>query len=108
VVTFGLGFPFLRRRLIQFAAESHSYGTTRFALPEGFKKPFIRPISWSSASPSFSRGVGRLLCRGERDRRRTRKGGADKPGWMPTAIIAGVVVFYAFLFLQSPTSGRAP
>src|SRR5207249_3040396 len=43
VVTFGLGFPFLRRRLVQFAAESHSYGTTRFALPEGFKKPFIRP-----------------------------------------------------------------
>src|SRR5712691_2779560 len=43
VVTFGLGFPFLRRRLVQFAAVSHSYGTTRFALDKGFKKPFVRP-----------------------------------------------------------------
>src|SRR5712672_2612070 len=43
LVTLGLGFPFLRRRLVQFAMENHSYGTTRFALAEGFKKPFVRP-----------------------------------------------------------------
>jgi len=101
VVTFGLGFPFLRRRLVQFAAESHSYGTTRFALPEGFKKPFIRPyfvvigvsILLGVVLVAFFAAVGVIAGA-------SAKAGADKPGWMPTAIIAGVVVFYALLFLQ--------
>ena len=101
VVTLGLGFPFLRRRLVQFAMESHSYGTTRFALAEGFKKPFIRPyfvvfgvyILLGVAMAAFFAVVG-VIAAG------SAKPGGDKPAWMSVAIIAGVVVFYVLLFLQ--------
>lgn len=41
LVTLFLAFPFFRRRMIQFVAENHSYGTTRFELGDGFRKPFI-------------------------------------------------------------------
>jgi len=41
LVTLFLAFPFFRRRMIQFLAENHSYGTTRFELTDGFRKPFI-------------------------------------------------------------------
>jgi uncharacterized membrane protein YjgN (DUF898 family) len=41
-VTLGLAYPFLKRRLVQFAMQHHSYGTTRFALADTFKGPFIR------------------------------------------------------------------
>jgi len=101
VVTLGLGFPFLRRRLVQFAAESHSYGTTRFALAEGFKRLFVRPyfvamgvsILLGLALVAFFAAVG-VIAGG------SAKAGTVRPGWMSTAIIAGVVVFYALLFLQ--------
>ena len=100
LVTLGLGFPFLRRRLVQFAMESHSYGTTRFALAEGFKKPFVRPyfvvigisILLGVALIAFFATVGVIAG--------APKPGTDRPAWMSTAIIAGVVVFYALLFLQ--------
>ena len=100
VVTLGLGFPFLRRRLVQFAAESHSYGTTRFALAEGFKKLFVRPyfvamgvsILLGLALVAFFVAVGVIAG--------APKPGAGAPAWMPAAMIAGVVVFYALLFLQ--------
>jgi uncharacterized membrane protein YjgN (DUF898 family) len=41
MVTLFLGFPFLKRRMTRFVAENHAYGTTRFALGEGFGKPFV-------------------------------------------------------------------
>jgi len=41
LVTLFLAFPFLRRRMIQFVAENHAYGRTRFELTDGFRKPFI-------------------------------------------------------------------
>src|SRR5882762_908642 len=93
LVTLALGFPFLRRRLVQFAAESHSYGTTRFALAEGFKKPFIRPyfvvfgvaILLGVAFVAFVMAVSVIAGA-------SAKAGADKPAWIPTAIIAGAVV----------------
>ena len=101
LVTLGLGFPFLRRRLVQFAAVSHSYGTTRFALDERFKKPFVRPyfvvigVSFllGIALVAFFAGVGVVAGAGA-------KPGTNMPGWMSTAMIAGVVVFYALIFLQ--------
>ena len=101
LVTLGLGFPFLRRRLVQFAAESHSYGTTRFALDEGFKKPFVRPyfvvigVSFllGIALVVFFAGVGIVAGANA-------KAGARVPAWMPSAMIAGAVVFYALIFLQ--------
>ena len=37
----GLAYPYFKRRLVQFAVQHHSYGTTRFALSDAFKKPFI-------------------------------------------------------------------
>jgi uncharacterized membrane protein YjgN (DUF898 family) len=100
LVTLGIGFPFLRRRLVQFAAESHSYGTTRFALDEGFKKPFVRPyfvaigvsiLLGMVLAASFA-VVGVIAG--------APKPGARVPAWMPSAMIAGVVVFYALLFIQ--------
>jgi uncharacterized membrane protein YjgN (DUF898 family) len=102
VVTFGLGFPFLRRRLVQFAMESHSYGTTRFALAGRFKRLFVHPyfvvigvsILLGVLLFAFFALVG-VIAGG------SAKAGGDKPGWIPTAIIAGVVVFYALLFLQA-------
>jgi len=101
LVTLALGFPFFRRRLIQFAAESHSYGTTRLALAEGFKRPFVRPyfvvigvsILLGVVLVAFFAAVGVIAGASV-------KADTARPGWMPTAIIAGVVVFYAFLFLQ--------
>jgi len=101
LVTLGFGFPFLRRRLVQFAAESHSYGTTRFALAEGFKKLFVRPyfvvfgVSFllGIALLVFFAGMGVVAGAGA-------KAGSGRPQWMPMAIIAGVAVFYALLFLQ--------
>ena len=101
-VTLGLGFPFLRRRLVQFAMESHSYGTTRFALAEGFKKLFVRPyfvvigvsVLLGLVLVAFFAVVG-VIAGGPA------KSGADKPAWISAAIIAGVVVFYALLFLQA-------
>jgi uncharacterized membrane protein YjgN (DUF898 family) len=41
LVTLFIAFPFFRRRLTQFIAEHHSYGTTPFTLGEGFKGPFV-------------------------------------------------------------------
>jgi len=100
LVTLGLGFPFLRRRLVQFAAVSHSYGRTRFALDEGFKKPFVRPyfvvigvsilLGMVLAASFAVLGVVAGAT----------KPGAGVPAWMPSAMIAAVVVFYALLFLQ--------
>ncbi len=100
LVTLGLAFPFLRRRLVQFAMESHSYGTTRFALAQGFKKSFVRPyfvaigvsILLGVVLVAFFAAVGVIAGASV-------KADTAKPGWMPTAIIAGVVVFYALLFL---------
>ncbi len=100
LVTLGLGFPFLRRRLVQFAAVSHSYGTTRFALAEGFKKLFVRPyfvaigvsILLGVVLVAFFAAVGVIAGA-------PAKPGTGNPGWVPTAIIAGVVMFYALLFL---------
>ncbi len=101
LVTLGLGFPFLRRRLVQFAMENHSYGTTRFALAEGFKKPFVRPY-FVAMGVSVLLGVALVVfvvavsvIAGA-----SAKAGAPKPTWMSTALVAGVVVFYALLFLQ--------
>jgi uncharacterized membrane protein YjgN (DUF898 family) len=97
LVTLGLGFPFLRRRLVQFAAVSHSYGTTRFALDEGFKKPFVRPY-FVVIGVSFLLVlvfVAAIMLAGVRA-----KAGAGVAAWMPMAMIAAVVVFYALLFLQ--------
>ena len=101
LVTLGFGFPFLRRRLVQFAMESHSYGTTRFALAEGFKKLFVRPyfvvfgvsFLFGIALLVFFAGMGVVAGAGA-------KAGSGRQQWMPMAIIAGVVVFYALLFLQ--------
>ena len=101
VVTLGLGFPFLRRRLVQFAMESHSYGTTRFALAGRFKRLFIQPyfvvigvsILLGVVLVAFFALVGVIAG--------AAKPGADKPTWLPAALIAGVVVFYALLFLQA-------
>jgi uncharacterized membrane protein YjgN (DUF898 family) len=42
LVFFGLSYPYFKRRLVQFAMQHHSYGTTRFALSDSFKKPFVR------------------------------------------------------------------
>ncbi len=100
VVTLGLGFPFLRRRLVQFAAESHSYGTTPCALADGFKKLFVRPyfvaigvsILLGVVLVAFFAAVGVIAGA-------PAKPGTGNPGWVPTAIIAGVVMFYALLFL---------
>src|SRR5258708_2753635 len=36
----GILYPYLKHRLIRFAAENHCYGTTRFEIAD-FKKPFI-------------------------------------------------------------------
>src|SRR5256885_7424605 len=99
VVTLGLGFPFLRRRLVQFAAESHSYGTTRFALAEGFKRLFVRPyfvamgvsILLGLALVAFVAAVG-VIARG------SAKAGTGRPGWVSTAVIAGGVVVSVLLF----------
>lgn len=101
LVTLGLGFPFLRRRLVQFAMENHSYGTTRFALAEGFKKPFVRPyfvamgvaVLLGVALVAFVVAVSVIAGA-------SAKAGAPKPAWLSTALVAGVVVFYALLFLQ--------
>jgi len=100
LVTLGLGFPFLRRRLVQFAAVSHSYGRTRFALDEGFKKTFVRPY-FVVIGVSVLLGVMlaaffavMIVVAG------APKPGAGVPAWMSTAMIAGVVAFYALLFLQ--------
>jgi uncharacterized membrane protein YjgN (DUF898 family) len=41
LVTFFFAFPFLKRRLTQFAFENHAYGVTRFVLGEGFNRPFV-------------------------------------------------------------------
>ena len=41
MVTFFFGFPFMKRRLTQFAFENHAYGVTRFELGDGFKRPFV-------------------------------------------------------------------
>ena len=41
LVTLGLAYPYLKRRLVRFLAERHAYGTTPFALDAGFGKPFI-------------------------------------------------------------------
>src|SRR5256885_9884418 len=99
VVTLGLGFPFLRRRLVQFAAESHSYGTTRFALAEGFKKLFIRPyfvamgvsILLGLALVAFFAAVGVIA-------RRSANAGPGPTRWSSTAVIAGGVVVSVLLF----------
>jgi uncharacterized membrane protein YjgN (DUF898 family) len=47
VVTLGIAliaYPYFKRRLIQFAAENHYFGTTQFSIAE-FKKAFIKAYS---------------------------------------------------------------
>jgi uncharacterized membrane protein YjgN (DUF898 family) len=100
-VTLGLAYPFLKRRLVQFAMENHSYGTTRFALDEGFKKPFVRPY-FVVFGVSILLGlalVGAFVAAGIFAGGTAKPGGAP-PAWLPTAIFASIVAFYAILFLE--------
>jgi uncharacterized membrane protein YjgN (DUF898 family) len=100
-VTLGLGFPFLKRRLVQFAMENHSYGTTRFALAEGFKKPFVRPyfVVFGISALLGVALVGFFVAMGALAGAPP-KPGAGAPAWMMKAIFGGIAVFYALLFLQ--------
>jgi uncharacterized membrane protein YjgN (DUF898 family) len=101
LVTLGLGFPFLKRRLVQFAMENHSYGTTRFTLAEGFKKPFVRPY-FVVFGVSILLGlalVGLFVAMGTMAGAPP-KPGAGAPAWMMKAIFIGIAAFYALLFLQ--------
>ena len=98
MVTLGFGFPFLKRRLVQFAMENHSYGTTRFDLADSFKKPFIRPyiLVYFAGVLFFVAliGVGFLMAAlGERA-----KSGAEIPQSMYVLLFAGIVLFYAAMF----------
>jgi len=101
IVTLGIGYAFLKRRLVKFAMENHSYGTTRFALADGFRKPYVRPyfVVYGIGVLLFVALVGSFALMG------AIAGGPGKPGaptpsWLPTAIFAGVIAFYALLFLQ--------
>jgi uncharacterized membrane protein YjgN (DUF898 family) len=42
VATVGLAFPFLKRRMVQFIAAGHGFGSAPFSVADAFKKPFIR------------------------------------------------------------------
>ena len=46
VLTFGLGYPYLKSRFIQFMAGNHCYGTTQFSVPE-LKPLYFRIYSWA-------------------------------------------------------------
>ena len=48
VVTFGLGYPYLKVRMVEFAARNHHYGATQFNLTVPDLKPiFFRIYSWA-------------------------------------------------------------
>jgi len=44
IITLGLGYPYMKRRMVQFAAENHYYGVTQFAVAD-LKKIFLRIYS---------------------------------------------------------------
>ena len=95
-VTLGLGFPFLKRRLVQFAMDNHSYGATPFALAEGFKKPFVRPY-FVVFGVSVLLGVALLaffVATGA-----TAPGRGEHARILQASLIA-VVLFYAAIFFQ--------
>jgi uncharacterized membrane protein YjgN (DUF898 family) len=99
VVTLGFGYPFLSRRLTQFMMEGHAYGTTRFVLAEGFKKPFVRPyfIVFGVSILLFIGLIGFIAVISVMG---AAEGGEGMPQWVASAMFAGFVVFYALLFMQ--------
>ena len=95
LVTLFLAFPFFKRRMIQFVAENHAYGVTRFELGEGFKKPFVNAYfaAWGlSLLGSFGVVivVAGVVFLGS--------GGDFKPG-TPLIGILGAFLFYGMAFL---------
>jgi uncharacterized membrane protein YjgN (DUF898 family) len=99
IVTFGLGYPFLKRRLVRFAMEGHSYGTTAFALAEGFGKAFVRPyfVMFGVGLLFFLALVALGVVIGATG---GMKPGSGVPEWMGQAMLAGVAAFYVLFFLQ--------
>lgn len=97
LVTLGLAYPYFKRRLVQFAIQHHAYGTTRFAISDAFKKPFIHGYA-------VAYGLGVLLgllvfggigVLGFMARGGEREAAAGLAALMPLLII----VFYGGLFL---------
>jgi uncharacterized membrane protein YjgN (DUF898 family) len=99
LVTAGLAFPFFKRRLVRFAAEHHSYGTTRLSLEEGFRRAFIRPyfVAWGLGLLLGLIMVGGFVAAGVMAKR-----GGSAPGAASAfAVIfpVAILLFYGGLFL---------
>jgi uncharacterized membrane protein YjgN (DUF898 family) len=99
MVTFGLAFPFLKRRLVQFAVEEHSYGATGFALSEQFKSRFLRPYIVMYATLVGVAFLGFLAALMAPSLAGRAQSGAGIPAAMIGLMIAGIVLFYAGIFV---------
>jgi uncharacterized membrane protein YjgN (DUF898 family) len=99
VVTLGLAFPFLKRRLVQFAVDEHSYGATGFTLSEDFKKRFLRPyiVVYAVGVGLFALGfIAALVMPSIAGRAQA---GPGISAGMVNLMIAGIFLFYAGLFV---------
>lgn len=92
LVALGLAYPFFKRRLVQFAMQHHSYGTTRFTLSDTFKKPFVRGyfVAWGLGLLLALVLVGLFVAAGV---------GAKEHRAMLAFIPLGLFAFYGGLFL---------
>ena len=84
-------YPYFKHQLVKFAAENHTYGTTRFEVAD-FKKPFIHAYA-----VAFGVGILGGACAGIALAATGNMANGEPPGLLLLALYGGFLLLYAFI-----------